>query len=115
VLAKQGKHEEAWAEAEAVKKMIEDGGEPAKQYWPAYHYLAGYVKLEAGDYAKAVEHLKQADPNNPFETLLLARAQEKLGQKEEAKKAYQKVVDSKWPGIERPLAYPEARRKVSSL
>jgi tetratricopeptide (TPR) repeat protein len=115
VLAKQGKHEEAWAEAEAVKKMIEDGGEPAKQYWPAYHYLAGYVKLEAGDYARAVEHLKQADPNNPFETLLLARAQEKLGQKDEAKKAYQKVVDSKWPGIERPLAYPEARRKVSSL
>jgi tetratricopeptide (TPR) repeat protein len=115
VLARMGKHEEAWAEAEAVKRMIEEGGEPAKQYWPAYHYLAGYVKLAAGDYAKAVEHLKQSDQNNPFDTLLLARAFEKLGQKEEAKKTYQKVVESQWPGIERPLAYPEAKKKVLSL
>src|SRR5713101_7230062 len=73
-LARMGKFQEAWAETETIKKMIEGGGEPAKQYWPAYHYLAGYVKLEAGDYAQAVEHLKQADSNNPFDTLLLARA-----------------------------------------
>jgi tetratricopeptide (TPR) repeat protein len=115
VMAKQGKHEEAWAESEAVRRMIEDGGEPAKQYWPAYHYLAGYLKLEAGDYAKALEHLKQADMNNPFDILLLARAEEKLGQKEDARKAYQKVVESQWPGIERPLAFPEAQKKVKSL
>ena len=114
-LAKMGKHEQAWAEAEAVRKMIEDGGEPAKQYWPAYHYLAGYVKLEAGDYPAAVEHLKQADGNNPFDTLLLARAYEKLGQKDDARKTYQKVVDSQWPGIERPLAFPEAKRKLKNL
>jgi tetratricopeptide (TPR) repeat protein len=115
VLAKMGKHQEAWAEAEAVKQMIEQGGEPAKQYWPAYHYLAGYVKLEAGDYAKAVEHLKQADQKNPFDVLLLARALEKAGQKDEAKKAYQQVVDSEWAGIERPLSYPEAKRKLQAL
>ncbi len=115
VLARQGKHEEAWAEAEAVKRMIEEGGEPAKQYWPAYHYLAGYLKLEAGDNAQALEQLKQADMNNPFDILLLARAQERLGQKGEALKTFQKVVDSQWPGIERPLAYPEALKKVKSL
>jgi Tfp pilus assembly protein PilF len=73
------------------------------------------VKLEKGEYAAAVEHLKQADPNNPFDTLLLARALEKAGQKEEAKKTYQKVVESQWPGIERPLAYPEAKRKLQAL
>jgi tetratricopeptide (TPR) repeat protein len=115
VLAKMGKHPEAWAEAEAVRQMIEQGGEPAKQYWPAYHYLAGYVKLEAGEYSTAVEHLKKADQNNPFDVLLLARALEKSGQKDEAKKAYQKVVDSQWPGIERPLAYPEAKRRLQAL
>jgi tetratricopeptide (TPR) repeat protein len=114
-LAKMGKHQEAWAETETIKKMIEGGGEQAKQYWPAYHYVAGYVKLESGEYAEALEHLKQADMNNPFDTLLLARAYEKLGQKEEAKKTYQRVVDSQWPGIERPLAFPEAKRKVSAL
>ena len=114
-LAKMGKHQEAWAEAETIKGMIEKGGETAKQYWPAYHYLAGYLKLEAGDYGQALEHLKQSDPNNPFDIMLLARTYEKLGQKDEAKKAYQKVVDSQWAGIERPLAYPEAKRKLTSL
>jgi predicted Zn-dependent protease len=114
-LARMGKHQEAWAEAEAVRLMIEGGGEPAKQYWPAYHYLAGYLKLEAGDYAKAAEHLKQADPNDPFQALLRARTYEKLGQKDDAKKAYQQIIDSQWPGIERPLAFPEARKKLATL
>jgi tetratricopeptide (TPR) repeat protein len=114
-LARMGKQQEAWAETEAVKKMIEDGGEPAKQYWPAYHYLAGYVKLEAGDYAAAAEHLKQADANDPFHTLLLAKALEKLGDKAEAKKAYEKVLASEQGGMERALAYPEAKKRVQSL
>jgi tetratricopeptide (TPR) repeat protein len=114
-LAKMGKTQEAWAETETIKKMIEEGGEAGKQYWPSYHYVAGYVKLEAGDFQAAAEHLAQADPQNPFDTLLLARAYEKLGKKDDARKAYQKVVDSQWAGIELPLAYPEAKRKLQSL
>ena len=114
-LARMGKQEQAWAEIETIKKRIEEGGEEAKQYWPAYHYAAGYAKLEAGDFAKAAEHLEQADKNDPFHTLLLARAYEKLGQKDKAKQAYQKILDSQWAGIERPLAYPEAKRKVQAL
>jgi tetratricopeptide (TPR) repeat protein len=114
VLARMGKHAEAWAEAETVRKMILDGGDAGRQYWPAYHYVAGYAKLEAGEHAAALEHLLQADPKDPFHTLLLARAYEKVGRKDEAKKAYQKVVDSQWAGIERPLAYTEAKRKVST-
>jgi len=114
-LARMGRHEEAWAEAETVRKMIVQGGEAGRQYWPAYHYVAGYCKLEAGDYQAALEHLLQSDPKNPFDTLLLARAYEKVGRKEDAKKAYQAVIDSQWAGIERPLAFPEAKRKVSSL
>src|SRR5688572_1901718 len=114
-LARMGKHEQAWAEVQAIKKMIEDGGKEAEQYWPAYHYVAGYAKLESGDYAKAAEHLAQADKNDPFHTLLLGRAYEKLGNKEKAKEAYRRVVESQNAGIERPLAYPEAKRKVQAL
>ena len=113
-LARMGKHDVAWAEAETVKKMIEDGGEPAKQFWPAYHYLAGYLKLEAGQYDAAIEHLKQADGDDPFHTLLLGRAYEKAGNKAEARKAYEKVVASQAPGLERALAYPEAKRKLAA-
>ncbi len=113
-LAKLGKHEEARSEAQKIKKMIDDGGEPAKQYVPAWHYLAGYLKLEAGDYMAAIEELKQADANDPFQQLLLARAYEKSGAKEEARKTYAKVVDSRQNGIERALAYPEAKKKLAS-
>jgi tetratricopeptide (TPR) repeat protein len=111
-LAKMGKHEEAWKEAETIKKMIEEGGEPAKQYWPAYHYMAGYVKLEAGDAKAAIEHLKQATLTDEFHLLLLARAYEKAGDKENARLTYQKIVDSKQVNIERALAYPEAKKKL---
>jgi predicted Zn-dependent protease len=114
VLAKMGRHEEAWAEAQKVKKMIDDGGEAGKQYLPAWHYLAGYLKLEAGDYAAAVAELKQADDQDPFHQLLLARAYEKGGARAEAQKAYQAVMDSRQNSIERALAYPEAKKKLAS-
>ncbi len=115
VLAKMGKHEEAWKEAEVVRRMIEEGGEPAEQFWPAYHYLAGYVLLEAGKFEKAIEHLEQANAQDPFHRLLLARALEKAGKKDEAKKTYEEIVASQWTGIERALAYPEAKKKTKSL
>ncbi len=111
-LAKMGKHEEAWKEAETLKKMIEDAGEPGKQYWPAYYYMAGYLKLEAGDYKTALELLKQSNPTDEFHLLLLARAYEKAGDRENAMKTYKAIVDSKQVNIERALAYPEAKRKL---
>jgi tetratricopeptide (TPR) repeat protein len=114
VLAKMGKHEEAWAGALTIKKMIDDGGEAGKQYIPAYHYLAGYLKLEAGDWKAAAEELKQANPQDPFHQLLLARAYDRLGDKENAKKAYEAVVASQQNGLERALAWPEAKRKLSA-
>jgi tetratricopeptide (TPR) repeat protein len=114
VLAKMGEHEKAWSEAEVVRQMIEEGGEAAEQFWPAYHYLAGYVLLEAGKYAEAVEHLEQANQQDPFHKLLLARAHEKLGHQSEAEAIYSQIVESKWTGIERALAFPEAKRKLES-
>jgi tetratricopeptide (TPR) repeat protein len=113
VLAKMGRHEEAWTEALVVKKMIDDGGETAKQYLPAWHYLAGYLKLEAGRYAEAIEELQQANGQDPFHQLLLARAYEKAGRLAEARKAWKSVVDSRQNGLERALAFPEAKKKLA--
>jgi tetratricopeptide (TPR) repeat protein len=113
--ARMGRHAEAWKEVEIMRQMIVKGGDAGRQYWPAYHYAAGYAKLEAGDLEAALEHLLQADPKNPFDLLLLARAYEKAGRRDEAKKTYKSVVDSQWPGIERPLAYREAKRRVAEL
>jgi tetratricopeptide (TPR) repeat protein len=112
-LAKMGQHEQAWGEAAKIKKLIDDAGEAGRQYLPAWHYLAGYLKLEAGDYKTAVEELKQASADDPFHQLLLARAYEKTGATDEAQKTYRKVLDSRQNGLERALAYPEAKRKVA--
>ncbi len=114
VLARMGRDDEAWAVAEQIKAMIEEGGEPAEQYWPAWHYLAGYLKLEADDPKAAIEHLEKGDPNDPFQTLLLARAYERAGKKDEARQAYERVVASENNGLERALAYSEAKRKLAS-
>jgi tetratricopeptide (TPR) repeat protein len=112
-LAHLGKPKEAWAEAEIVKKMIDENGEAAKEFLPSYHYLAGYLKLEAGEIPAAIEELKQAQANDdPFRALLLARAYEKAGQKDEAHAQYQKVVSTTRNSLERALAYPEAKKKV---
>jgi tetratricopeptide (TPR) repeat protein len=111
-LAKLGKHEEAWKEADQIKKMIEENGKEGEQFWPSYHYIAGYLKLEAGDYAKAIEHLKQTDLNDPFHKLLLARAYEKTGDEASAQKLYKEIVSFNVVNLERALSYPEARKKL---
>jgi len=115
-LARMGKHAEAWKEAETIQKMIADGGERGKQFEPAYHYLAGYLKLEAGETAAAIEHLKKSDvDDDPFHKLLLARAYEKSGQKDEAKKLYTEIVNFPQSNMERALAYPEAKKRLAAL
>ncbi len=114
-LAKMGKHEEAWKIAEQIKQMIETGGKEGEEYWEAYHYLAGYIKFESGDYKAAAEHLEQADQNDPFHKLLLARTSLKLGDKAYALQTYQEIVKTNFSNMERALAYPEAKKMVAQL
>lgn len=114
--ARMGKYEDARKEAETVRKMIEGGGERGKQFEPAYHYLAGYIDLAQGKTAEAIEHLKQAQPDqDPFRALLLARAYEKAGDKANAKKSYEMVVNDSSSSIERALSYNEAKKKLAAL
>jgi tetratricopeptide (TPR) repeat protein len=113
-LARMGRHAEAWKEAETIQRMIAEGGERGKQFEPAYHYLAGYLKLEAGETAAAIEHLQKSDvEDDPFHKLLLARAYEKAGKKDEAKKLYTEIVNFPQSNMERALAYPEAKKRLA--
>jgi tetratricopeptide (TPR) repeat protein len=115
-LSRLGRREEAWAEVETVRKMIDAGGEEGKQYLPAWHFLAGYVKLEADEAEAALEHLGQAGPqHDPHRTFLMARAEERLGRKDEARKHYQEVVDSRRMGPDAAAAYDEARKRLEAL
>ena len=72
--------------------------------------------MEAGDTAAAIEHLKKSDvDDDPFHKLLLARAYEKAGNKEDAKKLYTEIVNFPQSNMERALAYPEAKKRLSTL
>lgn len=113
-LAKMGKRDEAWKEAEVIKKMIDDGGKDGEPFVPSYHYLAGYIRLEAGDFAQAIEHLKQSDLTDPFRKLLLARAYEKSGDAANAQKLYKEITEFNQLTFERALSYPEARKKLKA-
>lgn len=114
-LARMGKYDEAWKMAEQIKQMIENGGKEGEEYWDSYHYVAGYVKLESGDYAAAAEHLEQANQNDPFHKLLLARANLKLGKKDYALEIYREIAKFSTSNMERALAYPEAKKMVAQL
>ena len=92
--------------------MIDENGEAGKEFMPAYHYIAGYLKLEGGDYAAAIEHLKQANMGDVFHKLLLARAYDGAGETANAQKLYKEIVESGQINIERALAVPEARKKL---
>jgi len=113
-LAKMGKRDEAWKEAGVIKKMIEDGGKDGEQFWPSYHYVAGYLQLEAGDLAKAVEELKQTDLTDPFHKLLLARAYEKSGDSANAQKLYKEITEFNQLTLERAISYGEAKKKLKA-
>src|SRR5256714_7313044 len=113
-LAKLGRSDEAWKEAELIKQMIEQGGEDGKQFWPSYHYIAGYLMLEAGKTDEALEHLKQQDMTDTFHKLLLARAYEKAGNTAEAQKLYKEITEFSQVTLERALAYPEAKKKLKA-
>ncbi len=114
-LAKKGKFDEAWEIAEGLKQQIEEGGEQAQQFLPAYHYLAGYIRLEEGKASEAIEHLEKADPNDPFHKMLAARAYVKLGEKAKARELYQTVADFQQNTMERSLSYREAVEALEKL
>jgi tetratricopeptide (TPR) repeat protein len=72
------------------------------------------LKLEAGDFPQAIEHLKKTDLTDPFHKLLLARAYEKAGDTTNAQKLYKEITEFNQLTIERAIAYPEAKKKVKA-
>jgi hypothetical protein len=115
-LARLGRHVEAWTEAETVKKMIDAGGDAGTPFLPAWHFLAGYVKLEAGEHEAALAHLKEAGPQHePHCTLLMGLASERLGDKASAQRCYEEVVAKKALSIDSAAAYIAARTRLPAL
>ncbi len=95
--SKTKNYSEAMAKAEAYKQKVTNSDNPREM--ENYHELMGLILLDKGDYAKAVDHLKQASPDNPYAMYHLAMAESKAGDMEAAAKSFKKVADWNQSGL----------------
>ena len=106
IAAKRNDFAKAMTMAEEYKAKIDAGKDPKEM--ENYHALLGRIHSEKGDYAKAIEHLKQANQENPYTLYLLAVAESKAGDDARAAELYKKVAN--WN--EDSLGYAFVRSKA---
>ena len=80
---------------------------------PFYPYLAGYVAFYGGDYKTAAAELAKANQNDPFILAMLAQTHEKLGNDDQARVLYTKVLESTAHNPTNAYARPLAQKKLA--
>jgi tetratricopeptide (TPR) repeat protein len=110
--AYEGNAEGAAAHANAIADLVE-GDDNARRYEPV-HRVFGVSALMAGDYAGAVEHLRQADyANNMFVRYQLALAEEGVGNTEEARKLFADVASYNFNSVGFALTREDATARAN--
>ncbi len=110
VAARRGRKDEAQKHVALAKVALDTGTNPDQApFWP---YLTGYVAFYAADYKTAVAELQQGNQNDPFVLVLIAQSLEKLGDAEQARSYYQKVLATTIHNPTAAYARPIARKKL---
>jgi tetratricopeptide (TPR) repeat protein len=91
IAAKRKDFTKAMAKADEYKAKIEAGKDPKEM--ENHHALVGRIHFEKSDYGKAIEHLKQANQENPYTLYLLAVSESKAGDKARADELFKKVAN----------------------
>lgn len=110
ILARVGEYDAALAYADKIKSLIDAGTQPQDHLKEIHHYLVGYIKLYQGEYDAALEQLKAANDSDAFIQMLIAHALDGKGDKAEAAKWYQKVLEYHGGGASTVLARPVAEK-----
>jgi tetratricopeptide (TPR) repeat protein len=111
IAARKGARAEADQHLAETKAVIEKMG-PNSDQWPVYQYLAGYVKLYAGDYDSAIAELQKADQRDPFVLSLIAQSYEKKRDTAHAREYYEKVLASSGHSLQNAFARPAAKKRL---
>jgi tetratricopeptide (TPR) repeat protein len=90
IAAKRGDHTKAMARADEYKAKIDAAKDPKEM--ENHHALLGYIHFEKGEYNLAIDHLKQADKENPYTVFVLAEATSKAGDMTRATELFNKVA-----------------------
>jgi tetratricopeptide (TPR) repeat protein len=78
--------------AETLSEILSKGRNESER--PQYHYLLGYIALEAGEYERAIQELEKGNLTDSFVLGLIARAYDKTGNAAQARAYYAKVLAS---------------------
>ena len=73
-----------------------------------YHNFVGQVELHNKNYANALKHLQQADPNDMNVKYHTAMLMDKLGKKESSKDMFTEVINYNFNNIEYALVRNDA-------
>ncbi len=97
--------------ADRIAILVESDENPRKM--EPVHWVRGMSALVGGDYAKAVEHLRQADhANNMFVRYQLARAEEGAGNAEAAKRLFGEVADFNFNSVGFALVREDSKARM---
>jgi tetratricopeptide (TPR) repeat protein len=111
IAARAGQLDDARAQVRAARARV-DRTPQLKDELPTWHYLAGYVELYAKNYAKAIELLQAADPEDSFVLSLLARAYEGAGAPARAEETWKAVLESNGHSLQNAFARPLAVQRL---
>lgn len=113
ILAKLGEFDAAMEHAEWIRLELEKAGNPNPAYMKSYHYMVGYILVEKRDFKGALEHLKQANTEDVFIKLLMARAHAGLNDRASAAKLMNEIAGYTLGSVPSSIARPEALRWLS--
>ncbi len=99
--------------AEWIRLELEKAGNPNPAYMKSYHYLVGYILLEKRDFKGALENLRQANTEDVFIKLMMARAHAGLNERTSAEKLMKEIASYTLGSVPSSIARPEALRWLS--
>lgn len=107
-----GNYEEAAAEAEKIKVVMESVTDPNKLR--AYHRVHAYVNLKTGNAEKVLEHASKLNPDNVYVKYWMAKAHQMAGNNEKAMELYKDILNNNFNSVGYALILNETKEMMAS-
>mgnify|MGYP005726110155 CR=1 FL=1 len=91
IASKQKDFDRATTKAAEYKVKVEEGYDPDQI--KSYYALLGHISIDKGNYAKAIEHFRQANQKNPYTLYLLGVSETEAGDASLGVELFKKVAN----------------------
>ena len=105
-----GEFDKAKAEIEKGRQKLEGSKNPGEMMM--FNSMQAYYELKKGDYNNAMEHISKADPEDPMNMYYTAVAYSQKGDKQNAKKLFEKITKSNVNGMNLALVRKRAMEEL---